>query len=39
MIETWGKNESFISIFSSITKYNLVLGWDEFGDFGTNIGS
>lgn len=39
VVETWSKNETFISVFSSIGKDQLVFVWKVLDNLGTNISS
>lgn len=39
VIESWGKDQSLIGVFSTVGEDNLVLGWKIFDNLGTNVSS
>lgn len=39
VIESWGKNESLVSVLPTVREDNLVLIWKIFRNLGTNVGS
>ena len=39
VVETWSKNETFVSVFFSIGKNQLVFVWKVFNNLGSNISS